>query len=674
MASTPLLGLSLAADGTTNWGTLVNTSITALLDSAVAGTTTLTTDADVTLSTTTEAANEARQAVILCTGARAALRTITAPAQSKTYVIINATTGGFGVKIVGVGPTTGVTVAAGTASVVAWNGSDFTLVATNGSFINPVQINVDSASSALTINQIGAGNALLVEDSANPDSTPTVIDAFGNVILGKTSRTSATSNCIELSNTASGTGGLAPQVGIYNYSSSTVSTAGPWLSFFRYPSGTVGTTAAARVDDLLGGILFLGLQSGGSAFTGSIRARAASDLASVNLFYSGASHSFTGPITTGTWNGTAIGTAYGGTNSTATPTAGAVSYGTGTAYAFTSAGTSGQALLSGGSGAPTFGTLGTGAGGTGLTSFSANQLFYASSSSAVGQSANLTFASNILNVHGISIGRGAGAVSTNTAAGSSALAANTTGSTNTAVGFSALNGNTQGNSNTAVGYSALLANTTGADNTALGSFALRLNTTGSTNMAVGGSALNDNTTGSSNVAIGYAALLSNTTGSYNIAIGKDALGSNTTGSGNTAINPLNSTGGYNPVFDPTTENNRLCMGSTAVTDAYVKVNWTITSDARDKTNFAPVPHGLAFVNQLNPTQYQFTVSRTDSTPSGPVRYGFKAQDILALEGNNPVIIDAEDPKMLRYRGESLVPVLVKAIQELTARLEALEAK
>ena len=48
----------------------------------------------------------------------------------------------------------------------------------------------------------------------------------------------------------------------------------------------------------------------------------------------------------------------GGTNGTATPTAGAVPYGTGTAYAFTAAGTTGQALLSNGSSAPTWGAAG----------------------------------------------------------------------------------------------------------------------------------------------------------------------------------------------------------------------------------------------------------------------------------------------------------------------------
>jgi len=127
----PLLGLALPTTGDLSgtWGTAVNDSITSLLDSAVAGTTTLSTDANVTLSTTNGAANQARNAVLLCTGARTTLKTITAPAQSKAYIVINATTGGYGVKVVGSGPTTpGVTVANGEKALIAWNGSDFVLV------------------------------------------------------------------------------------------------------------------------------------------------------------------------------------------------------------------------------------------------------------------------------------------------------------------------------------------------------------------------------------------------------------------------------------------------------------------------------------------------------------------------------------------------------------------
>lgn len=128
----PLLGLALPTTGDLDgtWGTTVNDSITQLLDSAVAGTTTLSADADVTLSTTNGAANQARNAVILWTASNGATtRNITAPAQSKAYVVINAGTGS--VVIRGAGPTTGVTVPTSSRALVAWNGSDFVKVASN---------------------------------------------------------------------------------------------------------------------------------------------------------------------------------------------------------------------------------------------------------------------------------------------------------------------------------------------------------------------------------------------------------------------------------------------------------------------------------------------------------------------------------------------------------------
>jgi hypothetical protein len=214
----------------------------------------------------------------------------------------------------------------------------------------------------------------------------------------------------------------------------------------------------------------------------------------------------------------------------------------------------------------------------------------------------------------------------------------------------------------------------------LGSGALNSNTTGNNNTASGYQALRNNTTGSANTATGQNALLSNTTGTQNTASGQGALRENTTGSGNTAINPFNPAGSYAPVFDPTTENNRFCMGSTGVTNAYIQVAWTVVSDARDKTNFAPVPHGLEFVKALQPTAYQFRTARDSEETNGGVRYGFKAQDVLELEGANPVIVDNEDADKLRMIDTALIPVLVKAIQEqqaliesLTTRLTALES-
>ena len=130
-AYTSLLGLALPVTGELSgtWGDTVNTAITALLDSAVAGTTTISTDADITLSTTTGAANEAREAIILWTAAGSVTRNITAPAQSKTYIVINKSSSTQSIVLRGVGPTTGVTIVVNEKAVCAWNGSDFVKVA-----------------------------------------------------------------------------------------------------------------------------------------------------------------------------------------------------------------------------------------------------------------------------------------------------------------------------------------------------------------------------------------------------------------------------------------------------------------------------------------------------------------------------------------------------------------
>jgi hypothetical protein len=140
---TSLLGLALPVTGELSgtWGDTVNDYITQYLDGAVAGTQTISgSQTSVTLSKTTGsslsqvgsgATGSSQYSVINCTGSPASLLTITAPAASKPYIVINATSTNQQVKLVGAGPTTGVTLEAGEKAVVAWNGSDFTKVATS---------------------------------------------------------------------------------------------------------------------------------------------------------------------------------------------------------------------------------------------------------------------------------------------------------------------------------------------------------------------------------------------------------------------------------------------------------------------------------------------------------------------------------------------------------------
>jgi hypothetical protein len=184
-------------------------------------------------------------------------------------------------------------------------------------FTSPVLVNVNSTSNALEIRQLGSGNALLVEDSTNPDATPTIVDLAGNLILGKSNRTSTIASKIEVHSTSTEGFqlGLAPSEALYNWNST--SSICSSLSFFHIPSGSVGTVVTNSAGDRLGQINFWTQDGASNYYKGSITGLANSVLADeVDISYSAYNHKFTGPITEGVWNATAIGVAYGGTGQT----------------------------------------------------------------------------------------------------------------------------------------------------------------------------------------------------------------------------------------------------------------------------------------------------------------------------------------------------------------------
>lgn len=185
-AYTSLLGLALPVTGELQgtWGDTVNNSITSLLDSAVAGTTTLNTDADVTLTTTTGASNQAREAILLWTANGTTTRSITAPAQSKIYTVINASAGTQSIVLRGVGPTTGVTIVKGESAVCAWNGSDFIKISnTAGAGVFTSITNTGLTSGRVVYSTTGG----LETDSSNLTFNGTTLTAGGLTTTGTTS-------------------------------------------------------------------------------------------------------------------------------------------------------------------------------------------------------------------------------------------------------------------------------------------------------------------------------------------------------------------------------------------------------------------------------------------------------------------------------------------------------
>lgn len=99
--------------------------------------------------------------------------------------------------------------------------------------------------------------------------------------------------------------------------------------------------------------------------------------------------------------GGTLGTGYGGTNNTATPTAGAVAFGDGSKYDFTAVGTAGQYLQSTGAGTPTWTTISN----SGIGSPGYYGLLISSSNQANGGSttANVVTLDSALLANGISI-------------------------------------------------------------------------------------------------------------------------------------------------------------------------------------------------------------------------------------------------------------------------------
>ena len=272
------------------------------------------------------------------------------------------------------------------------------------------------------------------------------------------------------------------------------------------------------------------------------------------------------------------------------------------------------------------------------------------------------------------------------------------------MGYQSLQLNTTGQNNTAIGTNSLLSNTTGQNNTAIGTNSLLLNITGNTNVAIGTTALYNNIDGDSNIAINDGALLGNTSGIYNIAIGQNALLANTTGSNNTAIGnsagvnlsgnsnyntflgnftdvSLNSTiysnstaVGYGAIIDAS---NQIVLGNSSIVSLNCQVQ-TITSlsDARDKKDIQPLTNGISFVEKLNPVSFIWNMR--DKGKVDIPEIGFIAQELVEIQKTTgitiPNLVSETNPDRLEASYGTLLPILVKSVQELSAKVTSLETE
>ena len=256
-----------------------------------------------------------------------------------------------------------------------------------------------------------------------------------------------------------------------------------------------------------------------------------------------------------------------------------------------------------------------------------------------------------------------------------------------------------GTHNVAIGVDALGAGTDGDYNVCIGNFVYAAATdSGAFNTAVGYAATyENNAAGDNNAMYGAYAGRKLTGGSGNTCIGAFALQNLTGGDDNTVLGKDAGTTG-NPGGNVTTHSDHLIVGNDHTLSAYVKVSWTVTSDERDKTDFKDLDVGLNFIKALEPVTFYWDerakyVDTTDpdcdlnkvthdGTHKGDrIDIGFKAQAVEKLEEaagykiadkTNLTTTLTADGKQYGLKYERFVPILVKAVQELSDQVTDLK--
>ena len=213
---------------------------------------------------------------------------------------------------------------------------------------------------------------------------------------------------------------------------------------------------------------------------------------------------------------------------------------------------------------------------------------------------------------------------------------------------------------------------TGNDNTAVGHNAgLKLQGAAINNTLIGKGAGDDIADADGNTCLGYAAGGGISTGQYNTSLGLVSMtGAVYTGNYNLSL-------GYAAVPAAVDTSGQCTLGDANIADLRCNdQSIAALSDERDKTNIVDSPYGLAFINSTKPRQFLWD-ARDANVKNGSTRLGFIAQELLvAADGNNDVLnlVMEDNPEKLEAKYGNLLPIMVKAIQELSAKNDALEAR
>ena len=300
------------------------------------------------------------------------------------------------------------------------------------------------------------------------------------------------------------------------------------------------------------------------------------------------------------------------------------------------------------------------------------------------------------------------------AIGYQSLTALTSGSGNTAVGYTAMTDVVEGEKNTALGYNAFggaLDTTADAstDNIFIGHSAGSgdwVTAVSNHNIGIGNESMDAVMNGAlGNVGVGYDTMGILTGGDYNVSVGHTAGNTITTGVNNTILGAYADVSANGATGQIAIGKGVACTGDNIITVGIAAntaslgldgsdTSWAAaSSDERLKENIELSSAGLGFINDLRPVTYNWKKARDvqqdlpqykDSDEPvlgkeyGETLHGFIAQEVKSAINKHDEIKEGFKMWQLKDDGTqtvadgNLIPILVKAVQELTARVKELE--
>jgi hypothetical protein len=268
----------------------------------------------------------------------------------------------------------------------------------------------------------------------------------------------------------------------------------------------------------------------------------------------------------------------------------------------------------------------------------------------------------------------------------------TSGNRNIAIGEQGMYGLTTANDCIGMGQQSFYATCTGSSNIGMGYRSFFSATSGHSNVGIGHQTLEDLSSADESVAIGYRALPHVSVSDSNIGIGAktgDGIRGTglTNGTANILIGREADTNAADTDYSIVMGVHAVAKGSStgfispndgAVYQGNNSSSWSTTSDRRIKKNIVDNTVGLDAINKVQVKNFEYrTEDEITEVPSHArinkegVQLGVIAQEIQTIL---PDMVNEESTGVLSVNPDNMTWYLVNAVQELSAKNDALEAR